>query len=177
MNKKFLFSAIFIVILFSYNIVWGENFAIGLIDLQRCLEGSKEGQKVFQLLKKKKDILQMGLDKKQKELLELKKELEKQAMMLSMDVKEDKRKNIERKTRELEYFYKDLNEEMMRAQEKEKKRIFKELGKVIEKIGSEGSYGVILEKRAGGVLYWADSVDITDKVISAYDQMKEENKE
>ncbi len=176
MKRHFLLSTIILVILLSYNIALGEDFKIGLIDLQRCLEGSKEGQKVFQLLKKKKDILQRQLDKKQKELLELKKELEKQAMMLSMDAKEDKNKAIERKARELEYFYKDLNEEMIKAQEKEKKRIFKELGRVIEEIGSKGGYGLIMEKRAGGVLYWNDSVNITEKVIRAYDQMKEENK-
>jgi len=61
--------------------------------------------------------------------LELQKELEKQTMMLSMDAKEDKKKTIDRKTRELNYLLKDSNEEMLRAQEKEKKRIFKELGK------------------------------------------------
>ena len=66
---------------------------------------------------------------------------------------------------------------MRKAQEKEKKRMLKELGKVIEKIGSEENFTLIIEKRAGGVLYWADSIDITEKVIRAYEQMKEEGKE
>lgn len=177
MKKNILFSTIFIVTLLIHNIALGGDFKIGLIDLQRCLEKSKEGQKIFQLLKKKKDVLQRQLDKKQKEVLELRKVLEKQGMMLSMDAQENKKKTIERKTRELEYFFKDVNEEMMRAQEKEKKRIFKELGKIIEKIGSEGNYDLVLEKRAGGVLYRAESIDITEEVISVYDQMKEEKKE
>ena len=79
--------------------------------------------------------------------------------------------------RELEYFFKDLNEDMRKAQEKEKKRMLKELGKVIEKIGSEENFTLIIEKRAGGVLYWTDSVDITKNVIRAYDQIKEQGKE
>jgi len=174
MKKSFLFTTVIFTTLFISNVALGENFKIGLIDLQRCLEKSKEGQKVFQLLKKKKDVLQRQLDKNQKELLELQKELEKQAMMLSMDAQENKKKIIERKTRELKYLYKDLNEEMIKAQEIEKKRIFKELGKIIEKIGSEGSYALIMEKRAGGVIYWAESVDITEEVVKVYDQMKEE---
>jgi len=95
---------------------------------------------------------------------------------LSMDAQEDKQKTIERKTRELKYLYKDLNEEMVRAQEKENKRIFEELGKVIEKIGSEGNYTLIMEKRVGGVLYFSKSIDITDQVIKAYDQANEANK-
>jgi len=176
MKKSFLFFTI-IALLLGYNIVLAEDFSrVGLIDLQRCLKGSMEGQKVFQVLKKKKDNLQRRLNTRQKELLELRKELDKQAMMLSLDAKEDKEKTIERKTRELEYLYKDLNEEMARAQGKEKQRIFKELEKIIEKIGSEENYTLIMEKRAGGVLYFSKSIDITDQVIKAYDQVHEGNK-
>ncbi len=178
MKKGFLFSAIIIVILLTHNVTLGEDFIkVGLIDIQRCLEESKEGQKVLGLLKKKKDVLQRQLDTKQKKLLELRKELEKQSMMLTMNAQEDKRRIIERRTRELEYFFKDLNEDMRKAQEKEKQRMLEELGKVIEKVGSEENFTFIIEKRAGGVLYWADSIDITEKVIRAYEQMKEEGKE
>ncbi len=178
MKKGFLFSAIIIVILLTHNVALGEDLIkVGLIDIQRCLEESKEGQKVLGLLKKKKAVLQRQLDTKQKELLELRKELEKQSMMLTMNAQQDKRRIIERKTRELEYFFKDLNEDMRKAQEKEKKRMLKQLGKVIEKIGSDENFTLIIEKRAGGVLYWADSIDITEKVIRAYEQMKEEGKE
>ncbi|MBE9592628.1 MAG: OmpH family outer membrane protein [Proteobacteria bacterium] len=177
MKKSFLFSTIIVVILLIYNVVLAEDFSrVGLIDLQKCLKESKEGQKIFQILKKKKDDLQRRLDTRQRELLELRKELDKQAMMLSLDAQEDKKKTIERKTRELEYLYKDLNEEMVRAQGKEKKRIFKELEKVIEKTGAEGKYILIMEKRTGGVLYCSESIDITDQVVKAYDQMNEANK-
>jgi len=76
----------------------------------------------------------------------------------------------------LEFLLKDSNEEMRRAQDKEQKRILKELEKIIEKLGSEGNYSMILEKRAGGVLYWNKTFDLTDKVVKAYDQMKKQNK-
>jgi outer membrane protein len=175
MKKSLLFSALISVILLTHSGAFGEDpVKVGLVDIQRCLDESKEGQKILEILKKKKEVLQRQLDTKQRELLELRKELEKQAMMLSMDAQGDKRRTIERKTRELEYFFKDLNEEMRRAQEKEKQRMLKELGKVIEKIGSEENFTLIIEKRAGGVLYRTDSIDITEKVIRAYEQMKEE---
>ena len=178
MKKIFLFCTTIIVILLSHNVALGEDsIKVGLIDIQRCLEESKEGRKVLQLLKKKKAALQSQLDTIQRELLELRKELDKQAMMLSMDTQSDKRRTIQRKTRELQYLLRDLNEELRRVQEKEKKRMLKELGKVIEKIGSEENFILIIEKRAGGALYRADSIDITEKVIKAYEQMTEEGKE
>jgi outer membrane protein len=178
MKQCFLVSSIIMVILLGYNIALGEDLSrIGIVDLERCIKESKEGQKIFAVLKKKKDGLQKRLNSKEKELLELRKEFDKQAMMLSMDAQQNKKRTIERKTRELEYLVKDLNDEMMRAQGIEQKRILKELEKIIEKIGSEGNYAMILEKRAGGVLYSAEPFDLTDEVIKAYDQMKGQSKE
>jgi len=93
----------------------GDSTKVGVLDIQRCLEESKEGQKVLEILKNKKDVLQRQLNTKQRELLELRKELEKQAVMLSMDAQDDKRRAIERKTRELQYLLRDLNEDLRRA--------------------------------------------------------------
>jgi outer membrane protein len=178
MKKCVIFTITVALILCIHSVVFGQEFTgIALIDLQRCLQESLEGKRTTEMLKQKKAELQRQLDKKQQELLELRREFEKQAMMLSMDAQEDKRKVVERKTRELEYYFKDLNEEMARAQEREKKRIFEELGTVIEKIGSEGNFSIILEKRTGGVLYWNRAIDITDQVIEAYDKLKQGTKE
>ena len=70
MKKGFLFSAIIIVILLTHNVAFGEDsIKVGLVDIQRCLDESKEGQKVLELLKRKKGVLQRQLDTKQRELL------------------------------------------------------------------------------------------------------------
>jgi outer membrane protein len=174
MRKCVFFATTVVLILFLSGAVFGQELTrIGLIDLQRCLQDSKEGKKATELLKQKKAELQRELDKKQQEVFELRKEFEKQSMMLSMDAQESKRKEVERKARELEYYLQDLNEEMARSQEREKKRIFDELGTVVEKIGFDGRYAIILEKRAGGVLYENKAIDITDQVIKAYDTVKQ----
>jgi len=173
MKRCVLFATTVALFFFFYTPVFGQELLkIGVIDLQKCLQESVEGKKATELLKKKKAQLQEKLDKKQQELLELRREFEKQSMMLSMDAQESKRKTVERKARELEYYLRDLNEEMAKAQEQEKKRIFDELGTVIEDIGNQKGYSIILEKRAGGVLYRDKAVDITDMVIKAYDQVK-----
>jgi Skp family chaperone for outer membrane proteins len=43
---------------------------------------------------------------------------------------------------------------------------------VIQKIGADEGYTVILEKNESIVLYVAKSIDITDRVIKAYDAQK-----
>jgi outer membrane protein len=103
MKTRFLLPAILVVLFFAKSIATGEEAGrIGLIDLQRVVQESKEGKRVFEALKKKKDLLQQRLDIKEKELLDLRKEFDKQSMMLSMDAQQDRKKTIERKARELE---------------------------------------------------------------------------
>ena len=140
-----------------------ETGKIAVVDLQECIRKSIEGKKVFEKLKKTKDDMQKKLDKKQDELLKLKEELEKQGMMLSMDAKEDKEKEFERKRREFKYFYDDLNEEM-------RKEVLKDLEQVVMKIGEEGKYLLIFERRSSGLMYFDKPLDITDLVIKEFDK-------
>jgi Skp family chaperone for outer membrane proteins len=43
--------------------------------------------------------------------------------------------------------------------------IFTQLSEVIEDIGKSGGYTLILEKNGAGVIYFPESVDITEDVI------------
>ena len=48
--------------------------------------------------------------------------------------------------------------------------------KIVGEIGDKEGYTLILEKGTVGLMYYKDSIDITDKVIAAYDKMKAEGK-
>jgi Skp family chaperone for outer membrane proteins len=52
------------------------------------------------------------------------------------------------------------------------KNIFIGLQKVIQKLGAEEGYTVILEKNENIVLFTSKSTDITDLVIKVYDAQK-----
>jgi outer membrane protein len=52
------------------------------------------------------------------------------------------------------------------------KNIFIGLQKVIQKLGAEEGYTVILEKNESIVLFASKSTDITDQVIKVYDAQK-----
>ncbi|MCP4666573.1 MAG: OmpH family outer membrane protein [Deltaproteobacteria bacterium] len=145
---------------------------IGVLDLQKCFMESKEGKKIIQELKKKKDALQKKFDKRQNAFLKLQEELKKQSMMLSADARMNKEREFERMRRELKYTYDDLIGEMRQAEIEAKKKVFKEMETVINEIGKKGAYFLIMERRAGGIMYYGKAVDITDEVIKAYDLMK-----
>ncbi len=173
LKRRFgLVGALLCVLMWHAGAMAASNNKIGVVDLQRCIQETDEGKKIYQELKTKKDEMQRRLDEKQDELLRLKEELEKQSMMLSVDAKEDKQKDFERKGREFKYMYDDLSEEMRKAEAEAKKDILQDLETVVTRIGENDKYQVIFERRSSGIMFIDNAIDITDEVIKAYNQMR-----
>jgi outer membrane protein len=145
---------------------------IGVVDLQKVISESKEGKRLSADLKEKKDQLQQRLDAMQQELVKMKEDLDKQGMMLSMDAKEDKEKEYERKRREMAYTYEDIREEMRKAEAEAMQSILSDLEKIVKDYGEKNGYMMILERRRGGIITYDDAIDITDAIIKVYDQSK-----
>jgi len=142
---------------------------VGVIDMQKFQQESKKFQKIRIDLKKKFETLQKKLDKEKADLAKLEEEFKKQSMMLSLDAKEDKKKEVERKRRYYKYLYTEYTQEMKDAELDARKKVGKEVEKIVGKMGEEGGYAMIFERQAPGLIYYDDSLDITEKVVKAYD--------
>jgi len=162
-----------VVLAFFCTPVAAAGLKVGVVDLQRCIMESVEGKKVKDELQKKKDAMQQKLDERQNKLVQFKKELDKQSMMLSMDAKQDKAKEFERQRREFKYFYDDVVRQMRKVELEAKKKLVRELEKVVNGIGEKGKYDLILERRTSGILHYQKTLDVTDAVIKAYDRSKQ----
>jgi len=144
-----------------------DSTKIGIIDLQQCLNQSVEGKRAKKALEAKNAKLKLRLDAAQEELAKLQNEIEKQGMVLSPDVLQEKEWTLRRKQRDLKDMVRDFNEEMTEEENAMKLEIFKELDAVLQKVAATGGWDIILEKRT--VLYSVPGNDITNKVIEAYD--------
>ncbi|HXG15680.1 MAG TPA: OmpH family outer membrane protein, partial [Calidithermus sp.] len=49
-------------------------------------------------------------------------------------------------------------------------KVLQELSGVIERVGKQGGYFLIVERRGAGILYSAPEADLTDEIIRVYDQ-------
>lgn len=172
--KRFILLLGLLVLLISapFGVSVAADFKIGVVDLQRCITESEEGKRVYQDLKKKKDAMQSKLDERQDSLLKIKEELEKQSMMLSMDAKEDKAKEFERRKREFKYLYEDLSDQMQKAEAEAREAMLKDLELVVQDIGVKGGFTIVFERRSSGIMYLEKAIDITEKVIEAYNKVK-----
>ena len=161
-----------IVVLFQHHALAADPLKVGVVDLQKCIEQSNEGKRVYSSLKEKHDSMQERLNEKQKELAQMQKEIEKQSLMLSLDAKEDKQRDFERKRRDLGYLLQDMNEEMNKAEASARKKILQDVEEIVKTIAKKGDYDLILERRTAGVMFISDPLDITEKIIEAYNKAK-----
>ena len=146
---------------------------IGVVNLQKLRTGSIAYQKLAESLEKKLEPQKKELEKLQSNFIELREEIQKQSMMLSLDAKVNKQKEMGKKERRLEYLMKEYRQEAKFIELKMTQRVTGDLIRVVGEIGKKENYTVILEKGSSGFFYSSDSIDITDQVIKAYDQMKQ----
>lgn len=173
--KHFFLLIIGVVFIFgSQNYALGaDNCKIGVVNMQKLQEKSKVFQKMKEALKNKFQDLQKKLDNEKSELIKLEEDLKKQGMMLSLDAKEGKQKELKKKSRHYKYLFGEFTQEMKEAELEARKRLGKAIEKEVHKIGKTKAYTLILEKRGVGLLYYSDAVDITDEVIKAYDKTQQ----
>ena len=149
---------------------------IGIVDYQKALEQSAEGKKAKAAFSKKVEKAQEELKVRQEELDKLKAEMERQGGILSDEARAEKEKTYQYKLRDFQRLYKDSQEELQREDAELSDKILKGLQAVVEKLGKQEDYSLILEKSHGGVLFCAPAVDITDKVIKMYDEVQKSPK-
>lgn len=142
---------------------------VAYVDMQRALNESKAGKKALGELQKLMEERKTGLQK-QKEALEKKKdELDKQGLLLNEDTRKSRENEIRTLERDYSRTLSDLKDEFGRREGEFTDGIRKDLLKVIEKIGKEGGYTLVLEKQYSAVLYAPPSIDLTEALIKRYD--------
>ncbi len=152
--------------------VLAADLKIAYVDIQKAVNESNAGKEAKKAITKDVEKFQrLGADK-QKELQNLKDSLDKQMLMLTPDARANKEKEYQNKLRELQRWGEDTQNELNQKRAEMERNIFVALMKVIQKIGTDEGYTVILERNENIVLYASKAIDITDRVIKAYDAQK-----
>lgn|SRR5574341_323058 len=143
---------------------------IGFIDVQRVLARSAAGVAAREQLEREKAGMQREMDTKRKELETLRDELEKKGALMTADARREKQDQFERKRRDAARLADDFQKELEKKEAGLLQRVLQDLTGVIDKVGKERGYYLIVEKRGATVLYATPEADLTEEVIRAYDQ-------
>lgn len=152
---------------------YGADIAkIGYVDLRVTLIESEAGKKAKTEMEVMIKTKQSAIEEKGKAIEKLKGEVEKQATMLSPEAKKSKEDEVDRMMRDFQRLTQDAQAEVKKRQDELTGAILKGIKEVIDKIGQEEGYSLILENFEGMILYAKKDLDITDKVIRLYNESK-----
>ena len=149
---------------------WAADIKIGVVNVKEFQDKSTTFQKIRDQLKGKFEALQQKLEEEKQALMKLEEDFRKQSMMLSLGARDDKRNELEKKRRYYKYLYEDLSEQMKDAERDATRRVLQELEGVVKTIAAEDGFTLILERNSPGMIYVDDAINITDRVIEAYDR-------
>ncbi len=140
------------------------SFKVGVVDLQRTLKETKVGKAAKKRLESNKTRKQKELDKKQKDLTKYAAELNKQRAVLKPAVLRKRERELQERYVALQETYMKLQQELAQMEAKLVQEIFAKASPVIQKIGREQNFAIIVEKNEGAVLFANAGLDITDQV-------------
>jgi outer membrane protein len=172
MYGKKLSLVIGILILGFLGSVWASDLKIASVDIQRAINECQVGIEAKKAFTKELEKVQRLFEERQKELQTTKESLEKQGLMLTSEARAAKEKEFQNKLREFQRWQEDNQNELNQKWRDTQRNISLGLLKIIQKIGGEEGYSLILAKDENIVLYSSKSTDLTDRIVKAYDAQK-----
>jgi outer membrane protein len=166
---KRLIGLTLIMLLTSAGAALAAEAKIGYVDLQKALNLSVAGKAAKEKISGKVKEYETIVESRQEELRKLKEELEKKALLLSETARADKERDYQQKLKEFQRFTKDIQEELQQQDADHTRRILEELFQVIKEVGVKEKYTLVLEKTESSILFADDQIDLTAKIIKAYD--------
>lgn len=145
---------------------------IGVVDFMRLFEKSDAGKEATAEFNKQGKKREKDLKAQAEEIEELKKRLEREALVMSKEKREEKEREIKIKVYDFNALQKKYTQELRELEKRIKRRIREEIFGLVETIGKEGGYLLILEKHEAGVIYFPSSLDVTDQLIKVYNEKR-----
>src|SRR6266542_241961 len=142
---------------------------VGFVDIQRVLARSAAGVAAREQLEKEKAVMQKQVDAQRAELEKLRDDLDKKGQLLSADARREKQDLLERKVRDARRLVDDLQGTLQKKEEAMLAKVLQDVSGLIQQVGKDRGYSIVLERQRSSVLYAAADADLTDELIRASD--------
>ena len=169
---KLFFVAVSLVIGLSGLAYAQSAVKVGYIDLQRVIRESQAGKSARVSFEKEFQEKRNIIEQKKQRLDSLKQDFLSQGTIKSEQGTKDKAEQIEQLEKEYNRTRDDFRDELQRRDLELTQKILSELENVIKQIGDSDGYSLIFEKTEAGIVFAGKGVDLTDKLIQAYDGRK-----
>jgi len=155
--------AVLAAVLFAGTSV-AQEIKIAVIDVNKVLNQSEAGMVAKKKMEARYEELKKDIDAKQEDARKLKDEIDKQKVMLGKDKLKEKEDALAAKVADLRRITQESEKEMQERQGELTRDVLKQIENQVDIVVKAEKYDLVLE-RSGGVVYVAESMDITDRVL------------
>lgn len=149
---------------------YAASIKVGVVDFQKVLTASNQGKRATEELNKKGKVMEDEIKSKESELLDLQKKFEKDSLVMSKEKKEEKQKDMRAKFNDFKTLRAKYMNEFKEMQAEHFNKIRKGVIDVASEIGKKDGFTFVIERNEGGIIYFDNTLDITEKVISEYNR-------
>jgi outer membrane protein len=167
-DKQMKKTLILVLTLLVLSVFVFSQVKIGIINAQEIIQKTKRGLKIQKDLENLQKQKTTELQSLQDDIKKLEKELLSPA--LNAATRENKSLELQTKRTTLKRKYEDAQRDFQRESARMLANLEKELIPLIESIGKSKGYTVIFDRARSGIVYYDNSVDMTNEVIQAIDQ-------
>ncbi len=146
------------------------DLKVGYVDLQRALLEVHEGKAAKEKLKGDLDKKKAEFEAEQNKLRDDKNVLDKQAQMMSEEVRNQKFAELQKRLYDLTQKAEKLQADMAQAEQRELKKIFEKMDPIIASFAVRDGLTMMFEKTDSGLVYAPASLDYTNELVRAYNE-------
>lgn len=142
---------------------------VAFVDVQQVLARSVAGAAAREQLEREKAAMQKQLDGQRVEIERLRDDLAKKGQLLAADARRERQEALDRKERDARRMLDDLQRELQKKEQELLAKVLADVSGVVQRVGKERGYTLIVEKRGGAVIYGAAEADLTSEIVKAFD--------
>ena len=148
-----------------------EGLKIGVVNVNQALNESSAGERSKNILLASKSQLENELKAKEEDLKKKRDELQNN-IMLTKEARDNRERDLQAQENQLRQDVQNAQRDLQERERKLTESIFIELRTVIDAIGKEEKYDVILEQNAANVILFSSQKfdDLTHRVIERYNK-------
>jgi len=147
-----------------------EDLQVGVFDMQKVLRDSRTVAAYRQKFTAEIDSKRKVFEGKQLAVRQAEESLARAGRNLAEADRKAREEKLAADRRELKRFGEDLDADIQRLDRELGQKMRLELGEVITALGVQEKYSLIAERGAAGIFFMSPALDITDRIISAYDK-------
>jgi outer membrane protein len=161
----------FVWVMLAAAMVWpasGGCLKLGYIDSRRIMLEYPDAIEAQGKFDGELKVWQEEAEAKQEEIQQLEQEYEAQKLLLSDETRAEKEAQIEQKKLEMSRFFDEIFGDEGRAARRNielTKGIVEEVNTVLERLGEDEEFDMIMDAAAGGIVFAREGLDLTERVL------------